>query len=83
MVPGEPCKADTERWHQTLKNPICLENYFPPGDLEARFEAFAEHYNHQQYDACFGRAPAIIKRRERITKQEIEYSHLLHRRLVA
>ena len=30
MVPGEPCKADTARWHQTLKN--C----FLPSDLEAR-----------------------------------------------
>jgi hypothetical protein len=23
-----------ERWHQTLKNRILLENYFLPGDLE-------------------------------------------------
>jgi len=38
-----------ERWHQTLKNRILLENYFLPGDLEARIEAFVEHYNHQRY----------------------------------
>jgi len=25
-----------ERWHQTLKNRILLENYYLPGDLEAR-----------------------------------------------
>jgi transposase InsO family protein len=25
-----------ERWHQTLKNRILLENYFLPGDLEAQ-----------------------------------------------
>jgi hypothetical protein len=24
----------SERWHQTLKNRILLENYFLPGDLE-------------------------------------------------
>ena len=29
-----------ERWHQTLKNRILLENYFLPGDLEARIDAF-------------------------------------------
>ena len=61
-----------ERWHQTLKNRILLENYFLPGDLEAQIEAFVEHYNHQRYhesldnvtpaDAYFGKAPAIIKR---------------------
>ena len=36
-----------ERWHQTLKNRILLENYFLPGDLEAQIEAFVDHYNHQ------------------------------------
>jgi RNA-directed DNA polymerase len=25
-----------ERWHQTLKNRILLENYYLPGDLESR-----------------------------------------------
>jgi hypothetical protein len=29
-----------ERWHQTLKNRILLENYYLPGDLEAQIEAF-------------------------------------------
>ena len=27
----------------TLKNRILLENYFPPGDLEAKIAAFVEH----------------------------------------
>ena len=31
-----------ERWHQTLKNRILLENYFLPGDLEAHIEVVAE-----------------------------------------
>ena len=34
-----------ERWHQTLKNRILLENYFLPGDLEAQIEAFVADYN--------------------------------------
>ena len=33
-----------ERWHQTLKNRILLENYFLPGDLEAQIEAFVDDY---------------------------------------
>lgn len=37
-----------ERWHQTLKNRILLENYFLPGDLEAQIDAFVAHYNHQR-----------------------------------
>jgi transposase InsO family protein len=38
-----------ERWHQTLKNRILLENYYLPGDLEARIEAFVADYNHRRY----------------------------------
>ena len=82
------CVAD-----QTLKNRILLENYFLPGDLEVQIEAFVEHYNHQRYhesldnvtpaDAYFGRAPAIIKRRERIKRQTIEHRRLQHRKLAA
>jgi putative transposase len=74
-VRGAPLHPQTqgkiERWHQTLKNRILLENYFLPGDLERQIEAFVEHYNHQRYheslnnvtpaDAYFGRAETIIK----------------------
>ena len=38
-----------ERWHQTLKNRILLENYYLPGDLEAQIGRFVEHYNHRRY----------------------------------
>jgi putative transposase len=60
-----------ERWHQTLKNRILLENYFLPGDLEAQIEAFVAHYNHQRYhesldnltpaDVYFGRGETILR----------------------
>jgi putative transposase len=33
-----------ERWHQTLKNRILLENYYLPGDLEAQIETFVTDY---------------------------------------
>jgi len=82
-----------ERWHQTLKNRILLENYFLPGDLEQQIEAFVEHYNHQRYHeslnnvtpahAYFGRAQAIIQQRERTKRQTIEYRRLQHRKLAA
>lgn len=51
-VRGAPYHPQTqgkiERWHQTLKNRILLENYFLPGDLEAQIEAFVDHYNNQR-----------------------------------
>jgi putative transposase len=46
-VRGAPCHPQTqgkiERWHQTLKNRILLENYYLPGDLEARIDTFVDH----------------------------------------
>ena len=61
-----------ERWHQTLKNRILLENYFLPGDLEAQIAAFVDHYNHRRYhesldnltpaDVYFGRGQTILLR---------------------
>ncbi len=96
-VRGAPCHPQTqgkiERWHQTLKNRILLENYFLPGDREAQIVAFVEHYDNQRYheslnnvtpaDAYFGRAPAFIKQRERIKRQTIEHRRLQHRKLAA
>lgn len=86
-------KGKIERWHQTLKNRILLENYFLPGDLERQVEAFVEHYNHRRYheslgnvtpaDAYFGRAADIIEQRERIKRQTIELRRLQHRKLAA
>ena len=96
-VRGAPFHPQTqgkiERWHQTLKNRVLLENYFLPGDLEQQIEAFVEHYNHQRYhesldnvtpaDAYFGRAAAIIKQRERIKRKTIEHRRLQHRKIAA
>lgn len=78
-----------ERWHQTLKNRILLENYFLPGDLEAQIAAFVDDYNHRRYhesidnltpaDVYFGRGPAILVKRERIKRQTIANRRLQHR----
>ena len=70
-----------ERWHQTLKNRILLENYFLPGDLENQIAAFVDYYNNHCYhesidnltpaDVYFGRGPTILTERERIKRQTI------------
>ena len=82
-----------ERWHQTLKNRILLENYYLPGDLEAQIGRFIEYYNHQRYhesldnltpaDVYFGRGRAILQERHRIKQKTIEQRRLLHRKLAA
>jgi transposase InsO family protein len=82
-----------ERWHQTLKNRILLENYYLPGELEARIGDFVAHYNHLRYheslgnltpaDVYFGRGQTILIERERIKRRTIENRRLLHRRQAA
>src|SRR5579864_6868189 len=71
-----------ERWHQTLKNRILLENYYLPGALEIEIAAFVQYYNHQRYhesignltpaDLYFGRGQTILMQRERIKRQTIQ-----------
>src|SRR5262245_56446898 len=78
-----------ERWHQTLKNRILLENYYLPGDLEAKIGDFVANYNHLRYhesianltpaDVYFGRAHTILLERERIKRQTIQTRRLQHR----
>ena len=82
-----------ERWHQTLKNRILLENYFLPGDLETQIDAFVTDYNHRRYhesidnltpaDVYFGRGPTILAERERIKRQTIANRRLQHQLSVA
>ena len=86
-VPYHPQTQDKiERWHQTLKNRILLENYFFSVDLEAQIEAFVDHYNHQRYhesinnltsaDVYFGRGQEILKQREMIKLKTMEIRRL-------
>jgi transposase InsO family protein len=91
-VRGAPCHPQTqgkiERWHQTLKNRILLENYYLPGDLEASIGRFVDHYNHQRYheslnnlapaDVYLGRGQTILLNRERIKRNTIQNRRLLH-----
>jgi len=92
-VRGAPYHPQTqgkiERWHQTLKNRILLDNYYLPGDLERQVGAFVEHYNHHRYhesidnvtpaDVYFGRAETILAERQRIKRETIAIRRLQHR----
>lgn len=82
-----------ERWHQTLKNRILLENYFLPGDLEAQIDAFVAHYNHQRYheslknltpaDVYTGRGQTILLEREKIKRRTMKLRRLQHAKSAA
>lgn len=96
-VRGAPHHPQTqgkiERWHQTLKNRILLENYYLPGDLEAHIGRFVEHYNHRRYheslknltpaDVYFGRGQTILLQREKIKRDTIRKRRLMHQRKAA
>lgn len=96
-VRGAPYHPQTqgkiERWHQTLKNRILLENYFLPGDLNASIERFVEHYNHHRYheslrnltpaDVYFGRGETILLERERIKQNTFKQRRLQYRNQAA
>ena len=88
-APNHPqTQGKIERWHQTLKNRVLLENYYLPSDLEASIGAFVERYNHRRYheslgnltpaDVYFGRGETILLERERIKRQTIANRRLQH-----
>lgn len=91
-IRGAPYHPQTqgkiERWHQTLKNRILLDNSYLPGDLEQRIAAFVTHYNHDRYheslenltpaDVYFGRGQTILEERNRIKRQTIANRRLQH-----
>ena len=89
-APNHPqTQGKIERWHQTLKNRILLENYYLPGDLETQIGTFVDHYNRRRYheslanltpaDVYFRRGQAIIDRRESMKRRTIEQRRLAHR----
>ena len=96
-VRGAPYHPQTQgkiqRWQQTLKNRILLENDYLPGDLENHISAFVDHYNNRRYheslanvtpaDAYFGRDTAIIESRNRIKKLTIQHRRLNHQQQAA
>jgi putative transposase len=91
-IRGAPCHPQTqgkiERWHQTLKNRILLENHYLPGALEEQVGAFVEYHNHARAheslsnlapaDVYFGRGGAILLERGRIKRRTLASRRLHH-----
>ncbi len=88
-APNHPqTQGKIERWHQTLKNRILLENDFLPGDLEAQIDAFVAHYNHSRYheslgnltpaDVYFGRGQTILLERDKTKRRTMKLRRLQH-----
>ena len=38
-----------ERYHQSMKNVVKLENYYYPWQLEKAIADWVQHYNHERY----------------------------------
>jgi transposase InsO family protein len=82
-----------ERYHRSLKNQILLENYYLPGQLEARLAEFVDYYNNCRYheslnnltpaDTYFGRTQTILTRRQKIKRKTLELRRQLHHQAVA
>jgi len=82
-----------ERYHRSLKNQILLENYYLPGQLEARLAEFVAYYNNLRYheslnnltpaDIYFGRAQTILTRRQNIKRKTFELRRQLHHQAMA
>ena len=88
-APNHPhTQGKIERWHQTLKNRILLENHYLPGALEEAVNTFVDHYNYRRVheslgnvtpaDAYFGRAQGILEERRRIKEETIRQRRLLN-----
>ena len=82
-----------ERYHRSMKNQILLENYYLPGQLEARLAEFVDYYNSRRYheslnnltpaDVYFGRGPAVLSWRENVKLKTIEDRRRLHHSFAA
>lgn len=93
-APNHPqTQGKIERWHQTLKNRVLLENYYLPGDLEQQIGRFIEHYNNCRYheslknltpaDVYWGRDTAILEKRRKIKEATLRSRRLNHHKQAA
>ena len=88
-APNHPqTQGKIERWHQTMKNRVLLENYYLPGALEQAVEAFVEYYNHCRYheslsnvtpaDVYFGRHHDILSERRKTKEKTMILRRLIN-----
>ena len=93
-APNHPqTQGKIERWHQTMKNRVLLENYYLPGALERAVAAFVEHYNHCRYheslgnvtpaDVYFGRGQGILNERRKTKEKTMKQRRLINQQRAA
>lgn len=96
-VRGKPYHPQTqgkiERWHQTLKNRVLLNNYYLPSHLENEIGQFIDYYNNERYhesinnltpaDVYFGRGQSILEKRRKLKNKTIQQRRLQHLKLAA
>ena len=76
------------RYHRSMKNQILLENYYLPGQLEARLAESVDYDDSRRYheslnnltpaDVYSGRGPAVLSWRENVKLKTIEDRSRLH-----
>ena len=91
--PQTQTQGKIERWHQTMKNRVLLENDYLPRDLERQIEAFVDNYNNRRRheslgnltpaDVYHGRGAQILAMREEIKKHTIRKRRLQHQNAAA
>ena len=82
-----------DRRNLSMKNQVLLENYYLPGHLEKRIDAFVEYYNNRRYleslnnltpaDVYLGQGQSILNRREKIKQNTIASRRKLHLKAAA
>jgi len=93
-APNHPqTQGKIERWHQTMKNRVLLENYYLPGAREQAVAAFVEYYNHGRYheslgnvtpaDVYFGRDGAILSERRKTKERTMKQRRLINQKHAA
>jgi len=71
-----------ERYPRSMKNVVCLENYYSPWQLERALARYVEYYNHERLheaignvtpdDMYHGRQREILSRRLKIKRLTLE-----------
>jgi len=93
-APNHPqTQGKIERWHQTMKNRVLLENYYLSGALEQAIDAFVEYYNHSRYheslgnltpaDVYFGRGQGILSERRKTKEKTMKQRRLINQKRAA
>ena len=71
-----------ERYHQSMKNVVKLQNYYFPWELEQEISRFVDYYNNHRYhealnnvtpaDVYFDRRREILTKRDQIKRKTLE-----------